>query len=77
VRRARVLVRCMEFVYRDHGQDEWSAFGFANMDKTGRKIERLVTMTVRFSFFLYSSLPVVILLNLCHINLRTLGRIQC
>ena len=50
VRRARVLVRCMEFVYRDrdHGQDEWSAFGFANVEEIGCEIERLVMMSVRF-----------------------------
>ena len=71
VRRARVLVRCMEFVYRDHGQDEWSAFGFANVDEIGCEIERLVMMSVR-SF----------LINLCRHsknfhNSRTLGRIHC
>lgn len=50
VRRARVLVRCMEFVYRDpsHGQDGWSAFGFENVDEIGSEIERLVMMSVRF-----------------------------
>ena len=50
VRRARVLVRCMEFVYRDHGQDECSTFGFANVDEIGCEIERLVMMSVRFLF---------------------------
>ena len=48
VRRARVLVRCMEFAYRDHGQAEWSAFGFANVDEIGSEIERLVIMSVCF-----------------------------
>lgn len=47
VRRARVLVRCMEFVYRDHDQDGWSAFGFANIDEMGCEIERLAMMSVR------------------------------
>jgi separase len=51
VRRARVLVRCMEFVYRDQGQDGWSAFGFANVDEMGCEIERLV-MSVRFFLIL-------------------------
>lgn len=71
VRRARVLVRCMEFVYRDHGKDEWSAFGFANVDEVGCEIERLVTVSVR-SF----------LIHLCRQSKsfhksRTLGRIHC
>lgn len=46
VRRARVLLRCMEFLYRDHGQDGWSAFGFANADEMGCEIEKLVMMSV-------------------------------
>ena len=71
VRRARVLVRCMEFVYRDHGQDEWSRFGFANVDEIGCEIERLVMMSVR-SF----------LIHLCRhsksfCKCRTLGKIHC
>ena len=53
VRRARILIRCMEFVYRDHGQDNWSVFGFANVDEIGREIERLVMMSVRFLFLIY------------------------
>jgi separase len=54
VRRARVLVRCMEFVYRNHGQDEWSALGFANVDEIGSEVERLVMMSVRFlSLFIF------------------------
>ena len=48
VRRARVLIRCMEFIYQDHGRDGWSAFGFANVDEMDCEIERLVTMSVRF-----------------------------
>jgi separase len=51
VRRARVLLRCMEFLYRDHGQDGWSAFGFANADEMGYEIEKLVIMSVRFFLF--------------------------
>ena len=47
VRRARVLIRCMEFVYRDHGQDGWSKFGFASVEEMGCEIERLVMMSVR------------------------------
>lgn len=53
VRRARILIRCMEFVYRDHGQDNWSVFGFANVDEIGREIERLVMMSVRVLFLIY------------------------
>lgn len=52
VRRARLLVRCMEFVYRDYRQDKWSAFGFVNVDEMGYEIERLVMMSVR-SFFVH------------------------
>ena len=47
VKRARVLVCCMEFAYRDHDQDGWSTFGFANIDEMGCEIERLVMMFVR------------------------------
>lgn len=52
MRRARVLVRCMEFAYRDHDQDGWSAFGFINADEIGYEIERLVMMSVR-SFLIH------------------------
>jgi separase len=62
VRRARVLVRCMEFVYRDQGQDEWSAFGFANVDEIGCEIERLVMMSVRFHF-LFNLSPFILNLS--------------
>ena len=52
VRRARMLVRCMEFVYRDNRQDGWSAFGFVNVDEMGYEIERLLMMSVR-SFLIH------------------------
>jgi separase len=71
VRRARVLVRCMEFVYRDHGQDEWSAFGFTNVDEIGSEIEKLVMMSVR-SFLIH----LCVLSKSLH-KPRTLGRIRC
>ena len=68
VRRARVLVRCMEFVYRDHGQDGWSIFGFANVEEIGCEIDRLVMMSVRFSFLIHL-LPLFILKSFFPINL--------
>lgn len=52
VRRARILVRCMEFAYRENGQDGWSTFGFANVDEMGCEIERLLMMLVR-SFLIH------------------------
>ena len=81
VRRARVLVRCMEFVYRDpshgHGQDGWSAFGFENVDEIGGEIERLVMMPVRFFLFfpLFVFLPFIPNLSFLYKS-RTLGRIH-
>ena len=76
VRRARVLVRCMEFVYRDHGQDGWSAFGFANVDEIGREIERLVMMSVR-SFLIIFCRHLNLFINIGPWEGYTIGLLWC
>ncbi|KDR77139.1 hypothetical protein GALMADRAFT_66375 [Galerina marginata CBS 339.88] len=43
IRRARTLIRCMEFVYRDQEQDSCSALGFVNVDEIGAEFETLAT----------------------------------
>lgn len=47
VRRARILVRCLEFVYRDHADDACANLGFKTVDDIGTEIENLLTNEVR------------------------------
>ncbi|KAF8958159.1 peptidase family C50-domain-containing protein [Flammula alnicola] len=44
VRRARVLVRCMEFAYRDQGEDTCKTLGFASVQEMGQQIEALAVL---------------------------------
>ncbi|KAF8155999.1 cysteine peptidase C50 [Crassisporium funariophilum] len=44
VRRARILVRCMEFAYRDHVDDCVSSLGFASVDDIGNEVEKLAAI---------------------------------
>ncbi|CAA7261156.1 unnamed protein product [Cyclocybe aegerita] len=44
VRRARIVVRCMEFVYRSPGDEAVSIFGFSSVEDMGKEIESLGTL---------------------------------
>ena len=47
VRRARVLVRCMEFAYHDQGNDVYSEIGCGSAKEMALQIEHLASCQVR------------------------------
>ncbi|KAH9478241.1 Separin [Psilocybe cubensis] len=47
VRRARILVRCLEFLYRDQADDACANLGFKTVDEIGAEIEELLTNNAR------------------------------
>jgi len=49
IRRARVLIRCMELVYRD-SVNSICTFGFVSVEEMAREIEYLCTMQVAICF---------------------------
>lgn len=46
VRRARVLIRCMDFVYRDQTQAVCTMLGFEDVEAMAQKVEELATLQV-------------------------------
>ncbi|KAJ3487975.1 hypothetical protein NLJ89_g11660 [Agrocybe chaxingu] len=56
VRRARVVVRCMEFVYRSPGDEAVSIFGFSSVEDMGSEIDSLGTLEYRVSSRLWLAL---------------------
>jgi separase len=52
VRRARVLVRCMAFVYREQTEHMCAALGFKDVEEMAQEVERLATVKVN-SHMLY------------------------
>lgn len=46
VRRARVLIRCMAFVYREQTEDMYSALGFKDVEEMAQEVENLAAMEV-------------------------------
>jgi len=49
VRRARVLLRCMEFAYRDYDERVCERFGFRSVEDISLEVEQLVTAQVSLS----------------------------
>ncbi len=52
IRRARILIRCMELVYRDSAPNSICTFGFVSVEEMAREIEYLCTMQVGIYVFL-------------------------
>jgi separase len=46
IRKARVLLRCLEFAYRDSAVDAISSLGYSNVEEVATEIERLCTLQV-------------------------------
>lgn len=56
VRRARVLIRCMDFLYRDPVADSCKLLGFNDVEEMARQVEELASLEVRLSFPTRSSI---------------------
>lgn len=50
IRRARVLIQCLEFLYRDSSTDLICTFGFVSVEEMAKEIEHLCTMQVGVFF---------------------------
>lgn len=50
VRRARVLIRCLELIYRDGDDSLLSTIGLASVEEVEREVDRLGTLKVRHLF---------------------------
>jgi separase len=46
IRKARILVRCLEFAYRDSANDGITSFGYGTVEEVAAEIDRLCTLQV-------------------------------